>query len=292
MSTRTYLFARVWSGFPADFPAELFDNVEDASLLDVLHGLAAQSFPEGKSISPTDPKLGWVRVALDRSSSMPVAISETDSLRVRASIIVGISSRGASAVPTWSVFHAEEPGENVEHIIAVLPTKVRPSCPVRFRAVSQNSIPPTQWLLLERDLQQFDSVPRNLAGVDAIIGWKSHPLKLLREEALRLSNILKTVSPVAPNRDRQAPAKEATAVAATRGHFSVSDLATRHKVNAEALRKRLDRWRSGQPDGAFIENSEAKSREAKYLYSEQAVMPVIESMKSTSGTASGERPAP
>lgn len=61
-------------------------------------------------------------------------------------------------------------------------------------------------------------------------------------------------------------------------------------VDAEALRKRLERWRKSHGDG-WIENTERNSRQPQYLYRVGAVRSVIGAMKG-SGGASTERPAP
>jgi hypothetical protein len=44
-------------------------------------------------------------------------------------------------------------------------------------------------------------------------------------------------------------------------------------------------------DGSFIENTEAKSKDPTYIYSESAVQPVITALRQASDTASGNRPA-
>jgi hypothetical protein len=60
--------------------------------------------------------------------------------------------------------------------------------------------------------------------------------------------------------------------------LSPRELASKHGVDAGALRKRLDRWRY-EHDAGYIEVSNPAKNEPKYLYDESAVMPVIEAMK-------------
>jgi len=62
-------------------------------------------------------------------------------------------------------------------------------------------------------------------------------------------------------------------------------LAVHFNVNKEALRKRLDRYRSTHFDG-WKENTDRRPREPKYLYQLGAVKHIIENM-----LASSERPA-
>lgn len=74
--------------------------------------------------------------------------------------------------------------------------------------------------------------------------------------------------------------------AGAKGYLSCSDLAEKHNLNAEALRKRLSRWRKNNGDG-WVENSEGGSRKPTVLFQESAVETVISKLKK----ASGERPA-
>jgi hypothetical protein len=60
--------------------------------------------------------------------------------------------------------------------------------------------------------------------------------------------------------------------------LSPSDLARKHGVSGEALRKRLDRWRY-EHDAGYHEVANPKRNEPKYLYDESAVMPVIDALK-------------
>ena len=62
---------------------------------------------------------------------------------------------------------------------------------------------------------------------------------------------------------------------------AISELATKHKVPAEALRKRLYRWRKHHLDGWHeVERSARGSRGAKFMYQESAVIGIIRDMKS------------
>ena len=75
---------------------------------------------------------------------------------------------------------------------------------------------------------------------------------------------------------------------------SSRDLAEKHKINHEALRKRLERWRF-EHDSGYIEVSNPRRNEPRYLYDETAVMPVIEDVRKNETrrrtNSSIERPA-
>ena len=60
---------------------------------------------------------------------------------------------------------------------------------------------------------------------------------------------------------------------------TAADLADAFGVPLEALRKRLDRWREKNAAGGdWIENPEAASRTARYLYRIGRVRPLIDAL--------------
>jgi len=71
----------------------------------------------------------------------------------------------------------------------------------------------------------------------------------------------------------------------TRPMLSAPDLAAKHGVPKNALRKRLERWRLNQ-DSGWIENGDPCLGEPTYLYSESAVLPIIDALR-----ASATRPS-
>jgi hypothetical protein len=71
-----------------------------------------------------------------------------------------------------------------------------------------------------------------------------------------------------------APASEPTAA-----YLSPSDLASKNGVGSEKLRKRLERWRRAH-DAGYVEASNPAAQGPRYLYSERAVQPIIDALKS------------
>lgn len=65
-------------------------------------------------------------------------------------------------------------------------------------------------------------------------------------------------------------------------------LAEKHDVPAEALRKRLERWRLDH-DSGYMELKDRKPRDPHYVYQEDVVMSVIQSLKDAR-FLSGQRP--
>jgi hypothetical protein len=104
--------------------------------------------------------------------------------------------------------------------------------------------------------------------------------------------------PVPPSKERTRSARgrettEQTAAipqAVSLGFLSPADLAKEHHLELDPLRKRLERWRRSHADG-WIENTEPKSTEARFLYSPTSVANVIEKAKEASSKASSKRPA-
>lgn len=72
-------------------------------------------------------------------------------------------------------------------------------------------------------------------------------------------------------------------------HLGSRKLAEIFSVPPEPLRNRLKRWRAKNKEG-WIEDTEHKPRDPKYLYRVGAVRHIVEGMKATSETT-GERPA-
>lgn len=67
-------------------------------------------------------------------------------------------------------------------------------------------------------------------------------------------------------------------------YLSSSDLAKQYGVDAEALRKRLDRWRKTNESG-WREVTDRRPREPKFLYQVAAVLAVIRELQSSGGTS-------
>jgi hypothetical protein len=78
--------------------------------------------------------------------------------------------------------------------------------------------------------------------------------------------------------EQAGPVNNESPLGASGAKISASDLAKKHFVNADNLRKRLDRWRRDH-DAGYIEVANPASREPNYLYDESAVLSVITAMK-------------
>jgi hypothetical protein len=89
--------------------------------------------------------------------------------------------------------------------------------------------------------------------------------------------------------DPRKPSKEAVPDVPPAATMSVTDLADRFGLDAEALRKRLERQRH-RDKTCFIENAQRTSKEPQFLYYVGKVKPIIDAMRA-SGKTSGKRPA-
>ena len=275
-------------------PAAAFDAVPDESLGHVLEHLAVVLF-----VRPLDGEGGeWERRVRARGvPSLPPLTNDERGAAGRATLSVLLDNGFVLQAPTWAVLHVEDSEEKADHVLAALPEHL--SCQARFKKITQAALS-RDWLLLERELDQFEVHHRDLKTSDR---WGLRPLNRLRLEALELSRVLQRVKGHQENLPAcdpaivgAEPAPEATASTPSKtplhaGYFSAADLAAKHQVNAEALRKRLERWRLKSPGGPFIEDVERKSKEPGFLYAELDVLPLIESLKKASDSASGKRPA-
>jgi hypothetical protein len=74
------------------------------------------------------------------------------------------------------------------------------------------------------------------------------------------------------------------------GRGTSRELAEKHGVDPEKLRKRLDTWRQTHHD-AFIETESAgrRPRDPRFLYDEEAVMPVILALQNSGGETAAKK---
>jgi hypothetical protein len=64
------------------------------------------------------------------------------------------------------------------------------------------------------------------------------------------------------------------------GYYSALELAKKHHLLYEPVRKRLERWRRSKIPGTdFIDNRERARNKAKYVYKEAVVLPLIQDLK-------------
>ena len=119
----------------------------------------------------------------------------------------------------------------------------------------------------ERDFGGLEAALEAVDGEDRADFWRRVV------DAARASATLSAPSATgAPPADGKTPTKE-------QGWLSCSDLATKHKVSADSLRKRLERWRRKHADGWMeVGGSERGTRDAQFLYRESAVLEVIRDM--------------
>ncbi len=72
------------------------------------------------------------------------------------------------------------------------------------------------------------------------------------------------------------------------GMMSIRDLAEKHRVDQQILRKALERWRLNHDDG-YSEVTTRRQNEPRFLFEESAILPVIDGIKRRTET-SHERP--
>lgn len=69
------------------------------------------------------------------------------------------------------------------------------------------------------------------------------------------------------------------------GFLTAPEIARRHRVKLEPLRKRLERWRAAHlDDDTWIEIADRKQRRPKYLFKVEAVLPIVNALQQGSRT--------
>jgi len=175
-------------------------------------------------------------------------------------------------------------------LIVYLTKCQKPNDPVRlkiikdhFRAVRKFVGAPAEHYKIEgRLVEDVDFEQAVGVGVD-------HDFVILEEENISLLPEAYTlleqayVDPIfTPNpATKIIPQETASVEAFTEGFFSCGDLAAKHKVGAEPLRKRLDRFRRDNANG-WKENSNNAVNEARFLFQERAVKDIIIKLKTAS----------
>jgi hypothetical protein len=106
---------------------------------------------------------------------------------------------------------------------------------------------------------------------------------LTAHESIKNKEAVATASPAAPPAANPpgTAAEPSAATGAGKAKLSPRELADKYGVGSAALRGRLDRWRY-EHDAGYVEVSNPKRNEPKYLYDESAVMPLIEALKAKS----------
>jgi len=146
------------------------------------------------------------------------------------------------------------------------------------------------WMLCERRCKLV-SIRATIDGRHAIECFDAGNPTILSEllNANSPGRMFLVGSPIIERPPQQEPAStarpketsEQTVAGSESAKMSPRDLAKKHGVEPETLRKRLDRWRYDHDTG-YIEVSNPARNEPKYLYDELAVMPIIDELKAKS----------
>jgi predicted DNA-binding transcriptional regulator AlpA len=173
-STRTYLFARLWIGFSAEFPAEQFDDIADHDLVDVVGGFAADWMAEHGKAGPEPCDFREVA----RLANWRIPDREFGG--------------GDLAVPSWIVFHSEADEESARDMIKVLKKRVEFSFgQYALRARVGAEMENADRALLELEIQDLDEWSERSKDMRIRVpdGWY-YPFHALRSEALEFHPIL------------------------------------------------------------------------------------------------------
>lgn len=179
----------------------------------------------------------------------------------RLHALIQISTQGG--VKEWfeSVFRQHE-------VVREAQTEILQHCEGTFALLSARDLP-------RNELAQLIAMVRN--GESTEEAWQRFVAQWPRAYAEALE-VTVGANPATP------PAK---GKAGGEGFLGVKSLAQKHGVEAEALRKRLERWREKRLDD-YIENDGRKPNEEKFLYREAAVLDIIHRMRTKQAQVSQE----
>lgn len=188
---RTYLAARVWEAYRLATDTEPFGDVTDTDLPGVLNALAAKYCRE-QTTRPRDTAWQeWAHAQSHPAASLVPTWTEEQKLAFWVDHTANLfAQEHPLRAPRWITFHVEPTLARAKVIVAALIARVPVSCPVDFQLTEQRELPPERWLVLERELGEFDrhrfTVLRDLVREK----WERHPLKRLHVEAAALSDLI------------------------------------------------------------------------------------------------------
>ncbi len=122
----------------------------------------------------------------------------------------------------------------------------------------------------QRQVEKLQTKHPDWSAADALATWQNSRNDNVSQETTQQ-----------PDKGGEGTGNEEPPQGITGAKMSPRELANKHDIDNEALRKRLDRWRYDHDTG-YVEVSNPTPREPKYLYDESAVMPVIDAMKAKS----------
>lgn len=194
--SRTYIAVRLWEGYALELDCSPFNEVSDTDLPELLSQLAARFFREFYATYKEEPLLTWARKTPEPS---PALVPQWD-WEQRLVLLNGFMRNTFETsppfrAPRWISFHVEPTLSRAVDVVGVL-NRIALSFPVQLRLTGQHELARPAWLLLERDIEQFDELHRwNHTRNVLRDRWEAHPLKRLQVEARAISRLLDSVSP-------------------------------------------------------------------------------------------------
>lgn len=204
---RTYLFARLWTGFLKDFPAHEFDAVADDDLQLCLDMIGADWIRKNSGLAESTLVMRWAAAIHEATKDIELQITEGfyDAVGVPC-LIAKELGEGRFEAPRWSVVHASPDAASAEELRDALNEHMPRAMPVRFRIESQHVLGVTRSLVLERDLERLHSyildsgvlrAPRFLLRIS--------DLQRVAVEAIRFAKLREKLDPRSPTVEHRTP---------------------------------------------------------------------------------------
>lgn len=300
---RTYIYVRIWSGFPKSMDIAAFADVDNDQINCVLGNVAAMWMRESPiALVFPEEEARAKRVAAPPTEVLQALTPQTIE-EIGMAWFTALLYKRPIAAPQWVLLHAEGTLEHALALVESLREDAPLGCPFEFKLFGRHELALKQAVLVERDLNEWDarSVPFELIAKP--FHWKYHPLRRLRDNALQFSPIVAKMLEAESRPPIAAPAPTPTTIApeiadaaiqppeveqatpVRSGKMSAREIADMCAVDPEALRKRLERWRRANLSGDWIETSDSKRGEPRFLYDLPSVQPVVDELKASIQTS-------
>ena len=199
---RTYIYVRIWSGFPKSMDTDPFSDVLNDGLGDLLGRIAAKwvrdsactaAFPEQRALAKDVPPPPEEFLA----SLSPQTVDDIGNTLLASSL-----ASAELPIPWWVLLHAEDTLERAHVLAKALPLAVILDCPVRFLLLGRHEVEPETALVLERQLEDWNAHLSSVWAATNSSIQRFDSLRRFRAEALRMSKHL--LDPDSPHEPRTA----------------------------------------------------------------------------------------
>jgi hypothetical protein len=189
---RTYIFVRVWEDFPIELNLRPLHALGDDNVQVQLDRLAGQWIRDNDQPEPESRSRAWA-ASLENPNPELVSQLTDDEVRHLGITYLAIFSihRRVPCAPTWTLLHAEPSLYHAKVLLGALMKRTEIPHPVQALLCWRDEILLESRLCLERELEEWDQIHLDARDLSPKYSGISSPLKRLRLEVLKLSELLR-----------------------------------------------------------------------------------------------------